>query len=115
MSTLHPLGATKRLDKPKKCQNESGNAFDQVALVVTDECSFLGKNLVGRTCHALAQLAGRDADDLPAGGMAMRFAGDFHQKMPISATPLFKELVDMALKKHHPTKICSCQTREVCA
>ena len=96
MSTLHPFGATKRLDKQKKFQNESGYAFDQVALAVVDECSFLGKSLVSRTCHALAQLAGRNTDDLPAGGMIMRFAGDFHQEVPIGATPLFKEPVDMA-------------------
>ncbi|KAJ1449343.1 hypothetical protein M885DRAFT_536096 [Pelagophyceae sp. CCMP2097] len=73
-----------------------------VACLVIDEASFIGVDLLGRTCHAVAQLEG--LEDIYVGGIPMILTVDCFQKDPCAAEPFYKTLVNDAVQNQAESK-----------
>ncbi|KAJ1448941.1 hypothetical protein M885DRAFT_537457, partial [Pelagophyceae sp. CCMP2097] len=72
------------------------------ACLVIDEASFIGVDLLGRTCHAVAQLEG--LEDIYVGGIPMILTVDCFQKKTCAAEPFYKTLVNDAVQNQAESK-----------
>ena len=68
--------------------NQKLNDWKETKLLIVDEISFAGKQLLETLARALRHLKENDRD--PYGGISVCFAGDFSQLEPVTATPIYK-------------------------
>ncbi|KAJ1448238.1 hypothetical protein M885DRAFT_590976 [Pelagophyceae sp. CCMP2097] len=100
--TPPPCDAQVHRQKLERWVTECGVTMSDVACFVVDEASFIGVDLLGRTCHAVAQLEG--LENIHVGGIPMILTGDCFQKDPCAAEPFYKTLVNDAVNDQGGSK-----------